>query len=211
MSQIIADEVLTELVDTEFCRIQTSCEHPEQLEGDRRLFADYLGWRMDALEFASRVGGLREYGGSDKDYLSGELDKLATNLVKTGRETGRRYDSMDLVTPQELALIQSGTEGAKNISSTSNPYRPFAFGRFKNADVANVMAQRAKIGFRSAHSFYFGLDVKRDYGIGKGYVRITSEPLDDKGNTIRDPQPLDEKMQIMAAYTKSANFPFRRD
>jgi len=130
-------------------------------------------------------------------------------LVKLGRETGRRYDSVDLVTPQELALLQSG-RGAEGIFPTKNPYKPVAFEKLPTVDIGRLRSQRSSRGW-NAQSLYFGLDENVDYGIGTGIVRVTREFLDNKGNTLRDPRPLDAGMKLITAYTKSANFPFRRD
>ena len=43
------------------------------------------------------------------------------------------------------------------------------------------------------------------------YINLGLQKINERGETIRDPMPLDEKLQLIENYTKSSNFPFSRD
>lgn len=178
-----------------------SAQHPDELAGVSVLFDSYLDGSIPGLEFPSRLSSfLGSYDSPDRKGLYESLLGVAFELEKRGKETGEHYDVADLITPQELALTQSG-DGEAGISPTAEPYMPFIFDT-RAADVNRLNEQRSR-----TERWVLGLY----YELGDGYVRISLEPLDGHGRTVRDPVPLDEAGTPLKQYIKSKNFPFRRD
>lgn len=140
-------------------------------------------------------------------------NKLSTILEEAGIPAGAVYDeafaaaqeadlhgSKSVRSPQEYALIQSA-RGEEGISPTNEPYKIMAL--TSGASLENVQLARSRIRPK-ALGCYFEL--------GADFVRISVEPIDGEGNTVRDPVPLreDETPMNPREYKYSANFPFRR-
>lgn len=214
MAQSLADEVLKGFVDTQLTIVMGSAERPSELSDVTGLFTDYLEWRIG--DFGAFLNGLvnslDRYAGSDRASMIQQITKIATELSRIGKETGRKYSIHDLKTPQEITLIQSG-RGEEGFKVDSEPYQPMILRddpkmRRLHIDVSkvninNINRQRRNFSHSIANSFYFGLG---DVDI----VNISLEPLDEKGRTIQDPLPLDARLQPIAVYGKSDNFPYRR-
>ncbi len=120
--------------------------------------------------------------------------------IKT-REDARAYLRKKLTgtftyyyTPQEhFSMGSTGYEAFE-------PYIPVGIQRGE-LDLEEAVHVRRVLGFYRIQMTgkYFGLDVL------KGPYRISLEPLDENGNTVRDPMPLDTD-----DFHYSADFPNRR-
>ncbi len=120
----------------------------------------------------------------------------------------RRVESGYVLTSQEHNLLaSSGAERTAPVNPKI-PYKPLGllYGKYTREEVIAAREQQKVSG-----AFLFcGLEIPELPKAHQG-VTITLEPLDGKGNTIRDPQPLDEKMNLIANYRKTDKFPYRRD
>lgn len=107
----------------------------------------------------------------------------------------------DILTSQEGALLGSSNQDSKN------PYKPIGLldGRYSLEEVIRAR-ELAKI----SGTFGYFFEEPKSPDTLKGF-NITLEPLDANGNTIRDPKPLDENLNPIENYRKSAKFPYRRD
>lgn len=213
MAETLADELLKDFADEHLGRIVGSAEMPSELGYIGKLFTDYLEWRLHRFGFQERAQRLLDnYPGRDKESVAKDIHDTASRLVAMGRKTGRRYDINDLNTPQEIALIHSEI-GEAGFKVDSEPYQPMILRddsktRDKEIPIAgvsigNLRRQRGLLSHTEAHGLYFGF--------GENYtVKISLEPLDEKGRTVKDPIPLDERLIPIRAYTKSHDFPYRR-
>lgn len=213
MAETLADELLKDFAREQLARIVGHAEVPSELGHIGKLFTDYLDWRLHRFEFQEKAQRLLDnYNGKDKETVAKVINDAATQLIAAGRKTGRRYDINDLKTPQEIALIHSEI-GEAGFKVDSEPYQPMILRddpktRDKEVpidgiSIGNLLMQRELLKHSEAHGFYFGF--------GENYaIKISLEPLDEKGRTVKDPIPLDERLAPIRAYTKSRDFPYRR-
>jgi hypothetical protein len=126
----------------------------------------------------------------------GAYEALLNQAQQVLRDRGYRSD---IFTFQERCLLdlQPGGERAKD------PYKPLGVSDGKlSVEETKRARELAKCG--SAQGRYFVLDPEE---VG---VRISLEPLDEDGNTVRDPQLLDDNLNpIPTEY--SPDFPYLRD
>ena len=151
-----------------------------------------IGTSRLGLEFQSCRDYVRP---EDKEsYIS--LDMQAINFL---REMGYRTSS-EILTPQEHNLF--GSDVPKN----NEPYKPFGLitGEL-TLEEAIKARELTKTSFAFTPKYYHIKNHDEDF------VTISLESLDKDGNTIRDPQPLDENLNPISNYKKSDKFPFRRD
>lgn len=106
------------------------------------------------------------------------------------------------LTYQEHRLV-GGTEQDERI--LKNPYMPIGLAEGK-IGIDKARKSRELDVVSGSFPKYFGLEKLFEYG---GFY-VNLEPLDDDGNTIRDPVPLDKELNPILNYKKSEDFPFKR-
>lgn len=192
-------------IDSVLQRIIASAKNPEQLAGVKALFDQFVSGGISGFKFPSVIDAHLKgaYSGGDLQAIDEQLTALMLDADKRLRQSQLRFDITDLITPQEYALLQSG-RGADGIGKElhTNPYKPMILRENPSTSIAAVNAQRAKRDAYGGWGLYFGL--------GEKLIKITLEPLNEKGETVTDPRPLDERLQPVAPYVKSPNFPFAR-
>lgn len=197
--------MVQEYINSTLQGIIDSAKNPRQLAGVKALFDQFVSGKISGFKFPSAMGTYlgKNYTGDDLQAVNRQLTALMFGADERLRQSQTRFDITDMITPQEHALLQSG-RGADGVSrdSHTDPYKPMILRQDPSISIAAVNTQRAKRASYGAWGLYFGL--------GKELIKITLEPLNEKGETIRDPRPLDERLQPVATYTKSTNFPFPR-
>lgn len=127
-------------------------------------------------------------------------------------ETSDRYRKLTqreyLMTPQEHMLIGSTpSDGKGGIFDGDDPYTPIIFKILEKLDISLVNAQRARLCPGKSLADYFGLETE-----DRLYVATSIEPLDENGDTIRDPVPLTKKGKPMKnGWRYSSDFPYGRN
>jgi len=147
--------------------------------------------------------GLSRY----KFYFNHLLEKdreryteLIKQVEKTLYDKGYRPAS-DFLNYQEHLLIGSSMFEEEKKKCIKNPY--LCVGIIdKKINVQEAKKARDLVKTVKAIPLYFCLDTH-------DFVNISLEPLDNKGNTIRDPSLINDKMRLLPTkYSK--DFPFRR-
>lgn len=181
--------------------IQMSSE-PEEFQGLRayleRCFSSDIPSHKRritdlSLEFAHRHRFVRPEDAAAYDSLRKQGIKLLENM-------GYRSN---IWTSQEHAL------GGSSGQVPTDPYKPLGLldGTLtleetrRSRELSRIAG--ASITFFEFPDTTFPKDVLS--------ITVTLEPLDDEGNTIRDPQPLNRNLQPITNYRKTGEFPYRRD
>ena len=123
---------------------------------------------------------------------SQRYEELGKQVDKILEERGYRDN---IYTWQEHKIIGSTVW----IKYSEEPHKPIGIimGEF-TVEEANRARQLAKR--QSAFGQYFGLD---------DLIKVSLEPLDENGNTVRDPRVLDDKLEPVPTQY-SPDFPFKR-
>lgn len=149
--------------------------------------------------------GDMQFGATINDILqTSEIDKGSALYQKVLgiMDESSLYSRNIARSVQEYALVQSD-KGEEGIEPVEKPYRIMALD--KGVSIADIQLVRTRIK-RRAFGLYFGLPDP------DSFVRISVEPVNENGETIRDPVPLNEDGTLMDPFlwSYSDNFPFRR-
>ena len=120
----------------------------------------------------------------------------------------RTVEAGYVLTSQEHNLMASSGAERTALADPENPYKPLGllYGKYT---LEEIIAARERQ--KTSGAFIFcGLEIS-GWPKDRPGIKITLEPLDEGGNTIRDPQPLDDDMNIITGYRKTDEFPYRRD
>ncbi len=148
------------------------------------------------MYFVGFINGHCSVRDEDKDRFW----ELRNETAKFLEGLGYRH-SLDRLTYQEASFASPPKD------EVDNPYTPI--GVLSGAiTIEEALKARELSVFTYAHSAYFeGLEK----AIGLSYVRISLEPLDKDGRSVRDPQLLDEDLKPVTTFEKAKIFPFPRE
>ena len=156
-----------------------------------------------------------------KDFILNLMD----DMVEFENFMGYRR-LMDIVTLQEHSLLGFGKEshpldsGEHYTVKNINPY--LSSGLIKKSSIfkerypfslEEINKARELAKYTNANPFFYGLESNEELRNPKSpqYIYVTLELLNDLGETVRDPQPIDQNLQIIKNYNKNKHFPFKRD
>ena len=131
----------------------------------------------------------------DIDTYDDLIDQVAESL----RQLGYRPVN-GIFSSQEHALVGSSSVDPQN------PYKPWTL-LSGELTLEEVRKARELSRIMSVLPLYYRIPKAKG---GNFPINVTLEQLDENGNTIRDPQPVDESLNPIT-HEKSENFPFRRD
>lgn len=148
--------------------------------------------------------------GFDKANVPGGkqvMDDIIAELEAIGYRSASSY-----LTPQELRLIGGTGLWDELEADRSNAYLPagLILGELTlpEAIKARELAQVSRFG-GFPDDFYNGLtEVQGEDLLRKGYFSL--EPLDEQGRTVRDPQLLDQNLDLIPNVSPKPDFPYLR-
>ena len=149
-------------------------------------------------------------------YDQAELVRdVADEIVNWNHSFGYRSKLNILTLQEENLLMIGGTgldSGEKYIVEDVSPHIPTGLMKKSNLyeglplGLEEMKKARDLMKFTLARNgFYF------EGGFSRGNLRVFLEPLNEKGETIRDPRPIDDNFGFMTEFQKHLNFPFKRD
>lgn len=105
-------------------------------------------------------------------------------------------------TPQEDRLI-GGSEDTKH---TDNPYKPIGLilGEMTIEEARRARELARVCGALTSH---YVIEEPEN----KMAINVTLEPLDNDGNTIQDPRPVDSQLNPIEKFSKAESFPYKRN
>ena len=145
------------------------------------------------------IGGIFRLPIRLRDYFS----PLIEDSLQPWEEALGYRSKSDIMTFQEYQLIGGTVFGSR----TMNPYIPVGF-YDGNYSVEEVNKASALQRFSTAPSKYFS---SPEINQENGKVTVTLETTSQNRKTLRDPQPVNADLELILGYTKSMDFPFRRE